>query len=204
MAKKFKIVKACLGIHPWYADEWNNGVAQSFKDHSREAEVVAVSEIGLDYMGRMTKEWVREDRYIDKDTQIRGFRDQIILAEEMELPVLVHDRTPAHEVIDILEDTGAIESGAAIHGFSKDHEYAARCIDLGIYLSIGLRDIQSASPEFLETVRDIPLKWILTETDSSDPYGIFTVCEIIGKIKDKTKEEVGATATRNLKKLIGL
>jgi TatD DNase family protein len=203
-AKKWDIVKGCVGIHPWYADEYTPAVERRFRELAREPEVVAVSEIGLDFKGRMTKEWVREDRYIDRETQIESFERQLRLAESLGVPAIVHDRAEGTEIIDIMLDHGSVETGLAIHGFSKDQGYAERCVDEGIYLSIGLRPLEEAEPGFLEAVKKLPMDYLLTETDSGDPQGVLTVCDKIGELRGLTRKEVGTAATENLMKLCGL
>ena len=132
-AEKYDIVEACVGIHPWRADEYSEEAHSQLMELARRG-AVAVSEVGLDYVGRMTAEWVRTEAFIDPQIQREAFRGQLRLAMELCLPVLVHDRTPRYEVLDILEDEGATELGAAIHGFSKGTEYARRCFDLGLYI----------------------------------------------------------------------
>jgi len=200
-AKKWDIVKGCVGIHPWYADEYTPEVDGRVRELAAEPEVVAISEIGLDFKGRMTKEWVREERYIDKDTQIECFIGQLRLAKELGLPTIVHDRADGAEIIDIMLESGSTDTGLAIHGFSKDEDYAERCVDEGIYLSIGLRPLKEPEPGFLEAVKELPLEYMLTETDSSDPQGIFNVCDMIAEMKGLTRKKIGETATKNLMRL---
>ena len=203
-AGKFGIVKGCVGIHPWYADTYSPKNLKKLKELAGNPEVVAISEIGLDYMGRMTPNWERSDEYIDPDLQRVALRGQIGLARELGLPVLVHDRTPDQELLDILEDEGIAEIGAAIHGFTKDPEYARRAVEMGVYLSIG-RSITKGENEVLrETIRQTPLDWLLTETDSGDPLGVLSVTEKIAELKALTRDEVGHAATRNLRKLLRL
>jgi len=203
-AKKWDIVKGCVGIHPWYADEYTPSVEERFMELAREPEVVAVSEIGLDFKGRMTKEWIREDRYIDRDIQIESFKGQLRLAERLGVPAIVHDKAEGTEIIDIMLDYGSTETGLAIHGCSKDQDYADRCVEEGIYMSIGLRPLKAADPGFLEAVKKMPLRYLLTETDSGDPQGILAVCNTIAELKGLTRKEVGEAATMNLMKLCGL
>jgi TatD DNase family protein len=203
-AKKWDIVKGCLGIHPWYADEYTPEVERRFRALAQEPEVVAMSEIGLDFKGRMTKEWVREERYIDRDTQIESLVAQLKLAEELRIPAIVHDNAEGTEIIDIMLESGSAETGLAVHGFSKDPGYAKACVSEGIYLSVGLRPLKAADPSFLEAVKTLPLEYLLTETDSSDPQGVLTVCDVIAKMKGLTREEVGEAATENLMRLCRL
>jgi len=201
-AHRSHIVKSCIGVHPWYADEYNEAIRESFIELAEDEEVVAISEIGLDFVSRMTHEWVREERFIDPRVQYETLDAQLGLARELGLPVVVHDRAPKMEILDLLEKSGNTNTGVAIHGFSKNLEYARRCVDNDIYLSVGLRVLQSADPVFLKALKETPLEYLLTETDSNNPEGVKTVCNIIAKLKDLTMEEVGRVTTENLSRLI--
>lgn len=204
MASRFDIVKGSIGVHPWYADEYNDDVEKRFRALAKNPEVIAVSEIGLDFAGRMTKEWVREEKYIDKDIQIETVSKQLKLARDLNYPAIVHDRSQGMEFLELLLNTRNIESGLAIHGFSKDAEYAEKAFENGIYLSIGLRTLQNGDQDFLEAVSITPIDHILTETDSGDPNGVLEVCTRIAEIKNLTRDEVGRISTENLKNLCNL
>lgn len=203
-ANRHKIAKACVGVHPWYADEYDAGVGERFIELAEDPECVAISEIGLDFVGRMTHEWVREERFIDPKIQYETLDSQLGLARELSLPVLVHDRTPQMDILDILERSGNSNIGIAIHGFSKDLEYARRCVDNGFYLSVGLRTIQSADPTYLSAVEKTPIEYLLTETDSNKPEGVKTACKLIAELKGLSMEEVGEATTKNLMRLCDL
>jgi TatD DNase family protein len=203
-AKKFDIVKGCVGIHPWYADEYSHENLERLRKLAREGAVMAVSEIGLDFAGRMTREWVRSSEVVDHDVQRKALQAQIGLARELGLPVLVHDRAPGEEMLDILEEEEIVEVGAAIHGFDKGLACAKRATELGVYLSIGRGLLRGENEELEEAIRQTPMEWLLTETDSSDPIGVIAVAQRIAEIKGLTIEEVGQAATRNLKKLLHL
>lgn len=204
IARKYDIVKGCIGIHPWYADEYDPEKLEKLRQLAREYEVVAISEIGLDYAGRMTREWVRSNEVIDPEIQRTAFRAQIGLAKELGLPVLVHDRTPDQELLDILEEEGIVKVGAAIHGFTKDKEYAQRAVEIGIYLSIGRGLMREESKELEDAIKQTPLDRLLTETDSGDPAIVVSVAERIAELKGLTKEDFGLATTRNLRKLLNL
>lgn len=203
-SRKYSIVKGCVGVHPWYADEYNSEVEARFRELANEPGVIAVSEIGLDFVGRMTKEWVREDRYIDKKIQYRALKAQLRLAHELKLPAIVHDRAPGQEILETLLNSDALSTGLAIHGFNKDAQYAERCVDHEVLLSIGLRTIQGADESYRNAVKSIPMEYILTETDSGTPQGVLTVCDLVAEIKGTTRKDVGETATRNLMRLCRL
>jgi TatD DNase family protein len=204
LAQRHRIAKGCVGVHPWYADEYNSNVGERFVELAQNEECVAISEIGLDFVGRMTHEWVREERFIDPKTQYESLDAQLGLARELNLPVIVHDRAPHMEILDILEKSGNTNTGIAIHGFSKDIDYARRCIDNEIYLSVGMRTIQNADPTYLKAVKETPIEYLLTETDSNKPEGVKTTCKLIGELKELTMEEIGTITTKNLMRLLGI
>jgi TatD DNase family protein len=203
-AKRHRITKACVGVHPWYADEYSTSVGERFAELALDEECVAISEIGLDFVGRMTHEWVRDDRYIDPRIQYETLDSQLGLARELSLPVIVHDRAPGMDILEILEKSGNINTGIAIHGFAKDLDYARRCVDNGMFLSVGLRTIQTAEPAFIKAVKETPIEYLLTETDSNKPEGVLTVCRLIAELKDSTIEEVGRVTTENLMRLCSI
>lgn len=203
IARKHPLLHACVGIHPWNADSYSEGALSKLQELARNVEVVAISEIGLDYVGRRDREGKYVTKYVDEQIQREAFRNQLRMAKVSHLPVLVHDRTPNHEVIDLLDAEGSATIGAAIHGFSKDISYAERCIKRGIYLSIGLRPISVPENEALrEAIRQIPLEWLLTETDSGRPDDVVLVAEKISKLKGLTRNDVGRATTKNLKRLL--
>jgi len=201
-ASRYSIVRACVGIHPWNADQYSQETLKKLKTLASKAEVVAISEIGLDYVGRRNRAGTYINEYVDKSIQQTAFRGQLRLAKELQLPVIIHDRTPTQEVLDILREEGNAKTGAVIHGFSKDYTYAKKCIDMGIYLSIGLRPIATTGNQnLIEAIRQIPLAWLLTETDTSNPEGVLTVAEKVAELKSISRDEVGRATTQNLRRL---
>lgn len=129
--------------------------------------------------------------YIDKRSQQAALREQLILANDSSLPVLVHDRTPEQEVLDILEEEGNMKIGVAIYGFAKDLTYAKRRINNGICLSTELRGISQENSTFEETIKQISLTYLLTETDSDNPERVVVVVKKIAELKNLSMHEVG-------------
>jgi TatD DNase family protein len=204
VAGKYDLIKACVGIHPWYADEYSDDNLEVLRGYALNEEVVAVSEIGLDYISRMTRQWERSNRIVDPEIQLAAFRKQIGLARDLKLPVLVHDRAKGEELLDILDDEGIVSVGVAIHGFSKGPDYARRAVKMGVYLTLGRGILSGENHELEEAVRQIPMNWLLTETDSGDPSNVILVAEKIAELKGVDREIVGNAATSNLKNLLGL
>ena len=203
VARKYSIVRACVGLHPWNSNEYSSEALSRLKALAGDETVVAISEIGLDYAGRRTPDGKFTNEYVDKQIQRTAFREQLKMAVELGLPVIVHDRTTDWEVLDTIEKEGNIESGAAIHGFSKGLEYAKRCVEMGIYLSIGLRTVTAPmNADLKEAIRQIPVQWLLTETDSGNPEGILTVAEKIANLRGVSRDDIGQAATENLRRFV--
>jgi TatD DNase family protein len=103
LARRFQAMKACIGIHPWKADQYSDATLNKLRALARDLEVVAISEIGLDYVGRMNRDWIFVSDYVDPTIQRNAFIQQLRLAKALKLPVLVHDRTPEDEVFELLD-----------------------------------------------------------------------------------------------------
>ena len=229
-AKRFSILKACIGVHPWNADLCTDEALRRFKELAADETVVAMSEIGLDYRGRRERETATMGAPpLDQQVQRHAFRVQLRAAKDLNLPVIIHDNTPDQEVLDILKEEGNAKVGAVIHGFDKDLAYAKRCVDMGISMSIGLgilsRDVlasfstrqptRSVSVSQMEererkrmvlseVVKQIDMKWLLSETDRSNPERVLFTVEKIAELKCLTRDNAGRKATQNLRKLIKL
>jgi len=201
LARRHPSVRLSLAVHPWYSDEYTEETHRMFLGLAENHEVIAIGETGLDYTGRMSHQWVREEKYVDKAVQRATFQAHVELARELSLPVVVHDRAPWQEALDLLEEMGAARTGVIMHGFAKDEAYARRCEKLGIHLSLGLRTLQAPPPGFEAAVKRTPMRLIVTETDSNKPWEVIKACEIIGGIKGVAAEEVGSIATENLRRL---
>ncbi len=201
LAKRHKSVCLSLAVHPWYSDEYTEETRKMFLKLAKNPEVVAIGETGLDFTGRMSHQWVREEKYVNKAIQRATFRAHVKLAGELGLPVIVHDRGEGQEALDILEEMSAAKTGVIMHGFAKDKVYARRCERLGFHLSLGLRMLQNPPPGFVEAVKGTPMSLIVTETDSDRPWEVVKACELVGGIKGLSAEEVGSAATENLRRL---
>lgn len=202
-AKEGRILKACVGIHPWYADEYDGVAREKLSRLAIKENVVAISEIGLDFFGRMDHDWQRSENYIAKETQINAFRGQIGLAVQKGLPVIVHDRSTKQETLDILEEEDVKKVGGAIHGFTGDISQAHRCMELGLLLSISERALlRSDAEELRNAVQQVPLDWLTTETDSAAPEGVIKAAELIASLKGLKVQDVGQATTENLKRVL--
>jgi TatD DNase family protein len=155
-------VFCALGIHPHHAAEWGNAISDRIRLAVAEhPKVVAIGEIGLDY-------------YYDfapRDVQIRAFREQIALAQELGLPVIIHTRDSIPETLDIIADCySGLDSPYAFgqfHCFSGTVGQMEGAIGNGFCVSF-TGNITFKNSALGDVVRETPLERILIETDS--PY----------------------------------
>lgn len=156
IARSNPSVYAILGVHPHNAKEVVGDTYPELKNLCLDAKVRAVGEMGLDFFRNLSP----------RQVQIERFREQIALARELDLPIVVHDREAHEETLEILKSEGAEHCGGIIHCFSGDEKMARATIDMGFYISIpGTITFKNADP-FREIVRKLPLESLLVETDA--------------------------------------
>ena len=187
LAEKFPFVYAAVGFHPEELTSCDTNISalrQLITD-----KVVAIGEIGLDYY------WNKEN----KEKQKEGFISQIKLAQELNLPVIVHDREAHGDTLEILK---AYKPKGVLHCFSGSTEMAKEIIKLGMYIGIGGVVTFKNAKNLPEVVETLPLDRLLLETDApylapvpfrskrNDSSLIPYIAEKIGDIKGISKEEI--------------
>src|SRR5262249_31402320 len=128
----------------------------ALRSHARHPRVVAIGETGLDFY--------RD--YAPRDAQERWFRAQLALADEVGLPVVIHQRSALEDVLGILE-TARPQAGGVLHCFDQDPATVERARALGFKLGLG-GVLTYGHAELDEAVRTAPEDMLLLETDS--PY----------------------------------
>lgn len=193
---------AVVGIQPHYALEADVAWLAEVRRLAAHPKVVAIGEIGLDY------HW---DRAPHAD-QERLFREQLALARELGLPVVIHSRDAKEDTIRILGDAARGQPGV-MHSFSGDWDYAAACLDVGFYLSLSGPVTFPKATELHEVARRAPLDRILTETDSpylsphprrgkrNEPANVRLVAERIAALRELPLEALAEAVWRNAEAL---
>jgi TatD DNase family protein len=201
LARTYPEVKAAVGIHPWNAIKLTNDLKISLKELAKREYVKAVGEIGLDY--------VRNPE--TKEIQKELFQYEVNLAQELELPVNIHCKEAHQDMMNILRKERGSGLKGIIHGFSGDTTTLHDWLNLGFYVSIGLKGfVTDVKTTLQEIVREIPLDKLLTETDSSKwrsslgPLDVILVVEKLASITQIGVEQLANTSTSNLKHLLKL
>ena len=156
LAKKYGFFRASAGIHPDSADTLNDDTLLCIEQLCREAEVVAMGEIGLDY---------HYPDGPDRETQLYAFRRQLELAHELDIPVIIHSREAAQDTFELVRK---YRPRGVIHCFSGSAELARQYVDLGMYIGFTGTVTFTNAKKPREAAAAVPLSRLLLETDC--PY----------------------------------
>lgn len=156
LAQKYGYIYAAVGVHPESVDETPSDYREKLTELVKSSEKVrAIGEIGLDY---------HYENY-DRDKQILFFRQQLELAKELSLPVIVHSRNASEDTLDIFKE---YRPAGVVHCFSGSAEVAREVIKLGMYIGFtGVLTFKNAK-KALRALEAVPLDRLLLETDC--PY----------------------------------
>ena len=158
LASKYDIIYAAVGVHPHDAKTMDEMMLQLLKGMTKKPKVMAIGEIGLDFHYDNSP----------RDIQKKWFREQIRLAKEVNLPIIVHDREANNEVMNILKEEEAFDNGVLMHCYSGSAELAKQYVKKGAYISIAGPVTFKNARKAVEVVSAIPIDYLMIETDS--PY----------------------------------
>jgi len=156
LADRYSSVYAAIGIHPHHAVAIDASCSRRLELLTAHPKVIAYGEIGLDFV----------KKYAPVKQQETCFRQQVRLAKELHLPLIVHDRGAHAETMAILKAEKPFPAGGVMHCFSGDLKLAAAVIDLGFHISVpGIVTYDNAKG-LQEVVREVDLAFLLLETDA--------------------------------------
>ncbi len=210
LADRYPFVYASIGVHPHEVRHIDDGWYDEFRCLAKHPKVVAYGEIGLDYHYNHSPPTLQRER----------FREQIQLARELTLPVVIHTREAQEDTIAILKEEQAADVGGVFHCFTGDAWLAKGGLDLGFHLSFsGVVTFQNATM-LREIVATVPMDRILIETDCpyltpvphrgkrNEPAYVRLVAETIASVKSTAApvsvDEVGRLTSANACRLFRL
>ena len=206
LAKQYDFIYASVGVHPSESQELNNEKFKWLKEQLSFEKVKAIGEIGLDYY------WQEPE----KEIQQYWFREQLRLAHEVNLPVIIHSREAAADTYKIMKEENADKLNGVIHCFSYTKETARDYLNWNYYFGIGGVITFQNAKKLKEAVEYIPIENIVLETDS--PYlapipfrgkrnsslNLPLIAQGIADIKKMDVEKVIEITSQNAKKLYRL
>lgn len=202
IAHEYPSIYAIVGVHPHNVKNMDGESLRQMREIAQDSRVRAYGEIGLDFFRNLSPPQVQMER----------FRQQIRLARDLNLPVVIHDREAHCETIRILQEEGGEELDVVIHCFSGDFNMARNCLDMGFYLSVPGTITFPKAHQIREVIGQTPLERILIETDcpflSPEPYRgkrnepsyVRYVTERIAEIKKVPFETVASITSTNAAK----
>lgn len=191
------LVYATAGIHPHYAEEASDDAFDQIRELASQSRVVAVGETGLDY------HYDNAPRLVQR----RAFERHLILASELDLPVVVHAREADDDVIAMLRNAPRGTRGV-LHCFSSGSTLLQVGLELGWYISFAGM-ITFPRYQDAELLRRVPLDRLLVETDSpylapvprrgkrNEPAHVVLVARRAAELLDQPFEAIAAATMHN-------
>ncbi|MFH1029026.1 MAG: TatD family hydrolase [Pseudomonadota bacterium] len=205
MADRYQEVYVAVGIHPHDVKDIDDATYDELRVMAAQEKVVAYGEIGLDFFRNLSPRHV----------QIERFGEQLELAVEIGLPVIIHDREAHRETLDMLGSRQGRLSGV-VHCFSGDRAMARKCLDLGFAISVPGTVTFDKAEELRRVVQYVPLECLLLETDApylapqphrgkrNEPAYVANTAAKIAELKGLSYQEIACRTTENAKLLFGL
>jgi TatD DNase family protein len=205
LAERYDNIYASVGVHPHDAKSIDETTYDSLRKLSENDNVVAYGEIGLDFFRNLSP----------KDLQIKRFGEQLELAGELGLPVIIHDREAHREIVEMLKGWKSY-SGGVIHCFSGDYDMARKCLDMGFYISIPGTITYKKSETLRDVVRRVSIDRLLVETDCpflspepkrgkrNEPANVVYTTHKVAQVKGLPFEDVAMITSENTRNVFGM
>jgi TatD DNase family protein len=209
------VIFAAVGIHPNYGKNWTQSLLNNLEEHAKNATVVAIGEIGLDYY--------RDHTPIPQ--QQKMFKAQLALATKLSLPVIIHNRDSTCDLMAILSEwyTALQHSNhplakrpGVLHSFSADYETAIAAIGMNFFIGIS-GPVTFNNAQYRKSItQKIPLERLLLETDApfltphphrgtrNEPAYIPLIAEEIARLHNTSSKHIAEVTHANAKFLFNI
>ena len=205
IAEKYPHVYAAVGWHPENCAPYTRKSLDTLRAWAKNPKVVAIGEIGLDYYWEQNppREW-----------QQAVFRDQLALAQELDLPVIVHDRDAHADSLAIVKEFPKVRG--VFHCYSGSVEIAQELLKRGWYLGFDGPLTYKNAKKTVEVARFVPLDRILLETDSpymspvpvrgtrNDSRNVRHIAQKLAALRELNTEDVIRLTAENGRRLFGI
>jgi TatD DNase family protein len=211
MAQRYPAILAAVGVHPQECTRITEKDITVLSHLARRPQVVAIGEIGLDFY--------RE--YASHEQQIKVLQWQLALADEMQLPVIIHCRQAEKEMLEVLTDwrtrhTSSSRLPGVVHCFNGSFNLAENYLKIGFCISIGAYIGYPSSKAFREVVKQLPMDRLMIETDCpflppqshrgqrNEPAYVVETAKELAKINGLSLEAIASHTLGNAKRLFGI
>lgn len=204
LSENYDFIYAAVGFHGLNTDDLTENYLSEIKTLAQQhKKVVAIGECGLDYYYSKEK----------KDLQIKIFTEQVNLANELDLPIIVHDREAHSDVMNILKK---YRPKGVIHCFTGSVEMMREAVKIGMYIGLGGAVTFKNAKKPKEVAKAVPIDKILLETDSpymtpvpfrgkrNDSSYISYVADEIAELRGMKKDTLLSETEKNAKCLFNI
>jgi TatD DNase family protein len=203
LAEQFDGIFASVGIHPHEASSVTKETIGELRKLAEHPKVVAIGEIGLDFYRDLSP----------RQQQMKAFDQQLALAVDLGLPVIVHNREATDEVLSALH--GGPSSGV-LHSYSAGVEHLEEVLDLGFYVGFSGPVTFTTAGRLRSAVQAVPDGRLLVETDCpyltpvphrgkrNEPAHVALVAGEVARLRRVSLHQVAETTTRNAWRVFGL
>lgn len=207
LAYKHDMIFAAVGVHPNSSAQWQYDWISNLRQLATCDKVVAIGEIGLDYYRDHSPRKVQE----------QAFEAQIALAQELSLPIIVHNRQADQDVLQRLRsaEEGFGAPVGVLHSFSGPWSTAAAALEKGYYLGFTGPVTFKNAAELRNVVAQVPMDRLLVETDGpflaphpyrgkrNEPSYVRYVAKKVAEVKQVSEDEVADQTSANAARLFG-
>ena len=206
LTEKYELIYGTVGIHPHYADSAGEDSLGSLKKLAANKKIVAIGETGLDYYRNISS----------RENQERLFLRSIALANDLDLPLVVHSRNATKDVSRILRQHVKTGRRGVFHCFSGTAREMDEILDMGFYISFTCNLTFKNGGPLRELAGRLPVDRLLIETDApflapqqfrgrrNEPAYISYLLEAISDIKGLSRESIAEVTTGNANKFFKL
>lgn len=196
MSQSYDYIYFAAGIHPHEAEDAPDDYIDILKEYCKNRKCVAIGEIGLDY----------HYEFSPKDRQKDVFEKQLLLAKDLDLPVIIHDREAHEDTLNLLK---IYRPKGIVHCFSGSVEMAREIVNIGMSIGLGGAVTFKNAKKPVEVAKYVPLEKLVLETDCpymtpvpfrgkrNDSSLIKYTAEFISELKGISTQELIDITTKN-------
>lgn len=206
-AEQHDWIYATVGIHPYEAKEVTPQFLDELAKLAKHPKVIAWGEIGLDYFYD----------HSPRELQQKAFRDQMELAQQAKLPIIIHCRDAWTDCLNMLgESWRPTGLGGILHCFTSTLEDARRGIEMGFLISFAGNSTYPKTQNLRDVAKELPLEKILIETDApylapqayrgkrNEPAYVAEVARTLASVRNLSPDELAAATSENFRRLFRL
>lgn len=202
LAEAYTWLYATVGLHPHDARSFGEKTLETFRELASHSKVIALGEMGLDYYRNLSPSALQKT----------AFERQLDLAEELNLPIVIHNREAYHDILPILKARGNRIRGV-MHCFSGNEDIMRQTLELGFYIGIGGPVTYRKADDLQTVAQEVPADHLLVETDCpwlapqfrrgkrNEPAYVRSTAEKIAELRGISLDEIAEITTCNFERL---